>query len=382
MKIEGITDEVQSCLQCGFCRSICPVYEQVGWESASPRGKMYHIKQLTQRSFIDTILRKKIDINEDFIREMYLCLGCGACEEVCHAGLNIQDVWRKVKTWIFENGLMNVQEYRQMHDAIKVYKNPYSEPPEKRDITLPKNVTRSRNPEVVIFQGCTDSYTKQGLVQTAAKLCEKGGVPFTTLGKDEWCCGSMCFTTGQTDYIKEFAVHNVRAIKETGAQKVIAPCALCYDTLKKEYPNIVGDLPFEVYHIAQFLEEMITDGRLELSTPIRKTVTFHDPCHLGRHEGVIEPPRNLIKNIQDITLVEMDRNKKLSRCCGGGSGCNAGFSDIAQALAKDRLNEAKKTGAELLVTTCPIGKLHLNQVAQNNGYIKTVDILELVGQAI
>ena len=277
---------------------------------------------------------------------------------------------------------MNIDEYRRMHDSIKLYKNPYAEPPEKRDIVLPKGVQRSRNPEIVLFQGCTDSYKKQGLTGTAAKILNKAQVPFTTLGKNEWCCGSVCINTGQTDCIKELAVHNVNAIRDTGAQAVVVPCAICYDTLKNEYPNVVGELPFDVYHMTQYLEELLRDGRMELSTPIEKTVTFHDPCHLGRQAGVLDPPRNVIKNIQNITFVDMERNKTMSRCCGGGSGCSAGFLDIAQALAIDRLLEAQGTGAELLVTTCPIGNIHLNNVAQDNGFIKTIDILELVDQAL
>jgi len=382
VKIEGISEDMYSCLQCGYCTSICPMYEQLGWESASPRGKIYYLKQLTQRTILDKILRREIEVNEDFITRMFQCTGCGACEEVCHVNIKLHEFWKKVKEWLFEEGLISIEAHKKVHERIHTYKNPFAEPPENRGNWVPEDVTLSKKPQAVFFQGCTEAYRKQEMAITTARLLNKVNVPFTILGPEEWCCGSICINTGQIDYIKEFATHNVNVIKKTGAKELVVACAGCYNTIKNEYPKLVGDLPFELFHVTEYLEKLINDGRMKFTKSIEKTVTFHDSCHLGRGAGVFDAPRNVINSIPGIKLVEMVRSKELSRCCGAGCGCVAAFKPIAVALAMERVLEAENTGAEMIITTCPFCNLNLNNVAVENDLIKTVDVVQLAYQAL
>ncbi len=382
VKIESIQDDLYSCLQCGYCTSICPMFEQLGWESASPRGKIFYLKQLTQKSILDTLFRRKIEVTEEFIQRMYQCTGCGACEEVCHVNIKLHDLWKKVKDWIFEEGLIQIEAHKKVHDRIHQFKNPFAEPAENRGNWLPEDVTLSKNPEVVFFTGCTEAYRKPEMAITTARLLQKVNVPFTILGPEEWCCGSICINTGQIDYIKQFANHNVEAIKKTGAKTLVIACAGCYNTIKNEYPKIVGELPFELYHVSEYLEKLIKEDRLQFTKSVEKTVTFHDSCHLGRGAGVFDAPRNVIKSIPGIKLVEMLRSRELSRCCGAGCGCVAAFRNIAVALALERVLEAQNTGAELIITTCPFCNLNLNNVAGDNGLIKTLDVVQLAYEAV
>ncbi len=328
LTIEGITEDIYTCLQCGYCTSICPMFEQLGWESASPRGKVFYIKQLTQRNLLDKILRRNIEVSNDFIVRMFQCTGCGACEEVCHVNIKLHDFWKRVKEWLFEQGLISIEAHKKVHERIHDFKNPFAEPPEKRGNWLPDDITLSKNPEIVFFTGCTEAYRKQEMAITTAKLMQKLNVPFTILGKDEWCCGSICINTGQIDYIKEFANHNVQAIKNTGAKILVAACAGCYNTLKNEYPKIVGKLPFELYHVSEFLDKLIKEDRLIFTKHIEKKVTFHDSCHLGRGSRVFDAPRNVIKNIPGVEFIEMVRSRELSRCCGAGCGCVAALNPL------------------------------------------------------
>jgi Fe-S oxidoreductase len=358
------------------------MYEQLGWESASPRGKIYYLKQLTQRTILDKILRREIEVNEDFITRMFQCTGCGACEEVCHVNIKLHEFWKKVKEWLFEEGLISIEAHKKVHERIHTYKNPFAEPPENRGNWVPEDVTLSKKPQAVFFQGCTEAYRKQEMAITTARLLNKVNVPFTILGPEEWCCGSICINTGQIDYIKEFATHNVNVIKKTGAKELVVACAGCYNTIKNEYPKLVGDLPFELFHVTEYLEKLINDGRMKFTKSIEKTVTFHDSCHLGRGAGVFDAPRNVINSIPGIKLVEMVRSKELSRCCGAGCGCVAAFKPIAVALAMERVLEAENTGAEMIITTCPFCNLNLNNVAVENDLIKTVDVVQLAYQAL
>jgi heterodisulfide reductase subunit D len=130
------------------------------------------------------------------------------------------------------------------------------------------------------------------------------------------------------------------------------------------------------------LEKLIKDKRLQFTKPVNKTVTFHDSCHLGRGAGVFDAPRNVIKSIPGIKLVEMVRNRRLSRCCGAGCGCAKAFNELATELAYDRVKEAESTGADLIATTCPFCNLNMNNAAKQNNMIKTLDVLQLAYQAI
>jgi Fe-S oxidoreductase len=377
-----IEKELFTCFQCGYCTSICPMFELLGWESASPRGKIFYLKQLANRSFLDKLLGRYKDMDEEFLTRIYQCTGCGACEEVCQVNIELHELWKKVKNWIFEQGLIKIDSHKAVRDRILNFRNPFSEPPEKRGEWFPKDLKLSKKPEVVFFQGCTEAYRRQELAETTVRLLDKAGVPFTILGSDEWCCGSICINTGQIDYIEEYATHNVKAIEKTGAKILVLACAGCYNTFKNEYPKIGGELPFKVYHVSEFLEKLIKEKRLKFTKTIDKTVTFHDSCHLGRGAGVFEAPRNVISTIPGIKLNEMVRIRRLSRCCGAGCGCAAAFNNLASELAFQRLKEAKKTGADLIVTTCPFCNLNLNKVAKEHDMLKTIDVTQLAYEAL
>jgi heterodisulfide reductase subunit D len=382
LNLDDFELDLYRCLQCGYCMSVCPMYGELGWESASPRGKIFYLKQLTEKSFFDRLFGSKITVNDDFITRIYQCTGCGACEEVCHEDIKLHDLWKKVKDYIFEEGLISIEPHKAVHSRIKTYRNPFGEPPENRGNWILDDIKLSNNPDVVFFQGCTESYRKQELAQTTARILQKSDVPFTSLGSDEWCCGSICINTGQFDYVEEYATHNVQAIVDSGADTLVAACAGCYNTIKNEYPKIVGDLPFQLFHVSEYLEELIQNGKLKFSKTIDKTVTFHDSCHLGRGAGVFDAPRNVITSIPGIKLNEMLRSRELSRCCGAGCGCAAAFNHLATSLAMDRVIEAKETGADLIVTTCPFCNLNLNRVAQENELLNTVDVVQLAYEAI
>ncbi|UCH90224.1 MAG: (Fe-S)-binding protein [Thermoplasmata archaeon] len=386
-------DDYYTCLQCGYCKNVCPVYNQLGWESATPRGKVYWLKQLSGKSLMDKILRRKIDINDAWVKRIYSCTSCAACEEYCHVNLKLADLWEDVKEWMLNDGVKPLAPHKMLYDRISdpSKRNPFQDDdnPErdllkKRGSWLPEGIKLSRNPEVVFFAGCTSSYRLQMLAQSAATILDNADVKFSILGKDEWCCGSPLLRTGQTDIIKgEYAEHNVQAIEARGVHTVVTACAGCFNTLKNNYPKIVGKLPFKVYHISEFLEILHKRNKLKFKKEINKTITFHDPCHLGRHGKVFDAPRYIIRNIPGVKFVEMDRIRKNSRCCGAGGGFKIAFNDIAEDIAVDRVKEAQATGAELIVTPCPFCVVNLNAGAKKGNIpLKSMDLLQFVTQAI
>lgn len=380
-----IEEDLYSCLQCGYCRSICPTFEQFGWESASPRGKIYYLKQLKGAGFMDRLLGRKIDLNDYFAERMYHCTSCDACSQVCHVDIEINNMWEKVKTWLVENDAGPRAAHKKIYKGIKAKRNPFGEDPEDRAAWLPEEFEVKPKAEVIFFAGCTESYRMMHIAKLATKLLDKAGVDFTVLGPDEWCCGSPLLRTGQNDLVEqEIVEHNIRAIQDRGAKVVISACAGCFGTISHDYPRIYGDdLPFEVYHLSQYAKKLIDDELLDLVNPINKKITYHDPCHLGRHGHVFDAPREVIEMLPGAELVEMKRNRNMSRCCGAGAGFKAQYNDYAEQIAKGRAEEALETGCEMLSTTCPFCNLNMRAGFEHAGHgdMPVKDVVELVGQA-
>ena len=231
---------------------------------------------------------------------------------------------------------------------------------------------------ILYFPGCMATYRAKDIAKSTIELLKKADVEFTLLGEDEWCCGSVAFRTGNVDVGKEMMDHNVDAIKESGVDVVVTSCSGCFRTLKQDYEKMSGSSDFEVRHVLELLKELIDQGRLKFPETKMK-VTYHDPCHLGRHSGIYEVPRDILKSIPGLELVEMARNRRNARCCGAGGGVRAGFPELSDKMADARLSEAEETGAEVLTSACPFCTFALREAAERNGSkIRVLDLPELL----
>lgn len=386
-------EDLYACLQCGYCTSICPVFAEKGWESFSPRGKIYWLKQYCNKGLMDKILKRKFERDEQWIKCIYSCTSCGACNVVCHENIKLSDFWEEIKEWLVKDGIKPLQAHKDLYNRISDpnkrnpfldEKDPKRDTLENRGAWLPENIKLSTEPDVLFFVGCTSSYRLQMLARSAVQILTKANIKFTILGEDEWCCGSPLLRTGQADIIKkEYMEHNLNEIKKRGVDIVVTACAGCYNTLKNDYPKVVGELPFKLYHLSEYLELLIQNDALTFTKHIDKKVTYHDPCHLGRHGGVYEAPREVLKSIPGIELIEMPGNREMSQCCGAGGGFKMAFNDTAVDIAVKRVKEAKATGAELIITPCPFCVVNLNAGAKKaNIQLKTIDLMQLVTMAI
>ncbi|UCF07796.1 MAG: hypothetical protein JSW28_09175 [Thermoplasmata archaeon] len=231
---------------------------------------------------------------------------------------------------------------------------------------------------IVYFPGCMATYRAQDIAKSTMDLLRKAGVEFTLLGEDEWCCGSVMLRTGNTDAAEELKEHNIAAFKEAGADTVITSCAGCFRTLGTDYGKLTGEQDYEVRHILEFIKDLISQGKLKFPKTGKK-VTYHDPCHLGRHSGMYEVPREVLTSVPGLELVEMERNRENARCCGAGGGVSSAFKDLSNRMADARLKDAEETGAEVLTSACPFCTHQLRQAAERNGSkMKVVDITELL----
>jgi heterodisulfide reductase subunit D len=231
---------------------------------------------------------------------------------------------------------------------------------------------------IIYFPGCTATYRMKEISHAAVKIFKKAGVEFKVLGEDEWCCGSVMLRTGNIPEAEVLIDHNLEALRAAGATKVVTTCSGCYKTISHDYKERRGDLGFEVVHLPQLVKELVDQGKLKFKQNNIK-VTYHDPCHLGRHTGMYDIPRDVIKAIPGVELVEMGRSREFARCCGAGGGMLSGNKDISTNIGQDRIKDASATGAVILTTPCPFCTLHLSAQAQETGVdIKVMDFSEFV----
>jgi heterodisulfide reductase subunit D len=255
-------------------------------------------------------------------------------------------------------------------------KNPYGVPNSTNE-ELKKTYGLPDNAEWVYFIGCTSNYRQQSLRDNTLQFFKKIGLDFTLI--DESCCTSPLIRTGQVKELGNVIESNLEHIKHTSATKIVTSCAGCYRTIKKDFKKFGYPLDFEVYHTIELIDGLLKSKQLKIQGKYEKTITYHDPCHLGRHLNIYEIPRNVLKQIPGLKLVEMKRNRQFSWCCGAGGGVKIGYPDWAVEISKERIQEALDVNATALVSTCPFCKTNLSDA--NNALeanLEVIDVIEIL----
>jgi heterodisulfide reductase subunit D len=215
------------------------------------------------------------------------------------------------------------------------------------------------------------------------EILEAAEVDYMTLGGEEWCCGFPLIIAGMGDAAVESVRHNVEAVRRTGARQLVAACPSCYHTWKDEYPHLLGEpLGFEVLHATELLEQIIGTDKLSLK-PLEETVTYHDPCDLGRTSGIYDAPRNVIRAIPGVNFVEMKDHHEYSLCCGGGGDVEMADKDLSAAVAKSRVAQAAETEAKYLLSACQQCTRTLAGAARRDKIrVRVLDVAELVARQL
>jgi heterodisulfide reductase subunit D len=378
--------ELDACTRCGECLSWCPVYDQDAKEAIIPRRKVIDFLKIAkaQQGFLAKIMRnekishplkallgrifryRKISKAEidDFVQNLYECSTCGQCEVVCPAHIETVTLWEELRRVIVQAGYGPLEAQKALVKSVKAFDNPWQQPRAARTKwarrakkegliqALPREI-RKTNAKVLLFFGCTAAYdvnVKQVAVNTI-NILEALNIDYGILGGEEKCCASVLLRMGDPEHKRVFK-ENIDLFNSLGIETLISSCSGCFKTIMQDYPR-VAPLNFEVLHTVEFLTRLLKQGQLRFPHPVNRTVTFHDPCHLGRATGGFDAPRMIIDAIPGLKLVEMQRNREYSRCCGAGGGLKAGYPDIQNKMAQRRVREAEETGAEYLVSCCP-----------------------------
>lgn len=392
--------ELDSCTRCGECVKWCPTYAASGQKPGlAPRDKILRWRQFMNKSYgIKAKLFGPTEIPlselEEFKDDVHNCTTCGICATVCESGINTVELWEALRANLVKKGIGPYGKQNMFPKLVSQYNNPYLGAPKDRLKWIPEDVKIADKAEILYFGGCTAELRQTKLAVATARVLNKLGIKFTMLGEDEWCCGSAMIRTGQPhveDVARKVAKHNVDAIRAKGAKKVLYACAGCFRSSKIDWPRQTGEeLPFEVIHITEFLADLIKQDKIKWEKSINKTVTYHDPCHLGRHVGVYDAPRYVLSHIPGIKFVEMDRVKDFQRCCGAGGGVKAGIPDLALGIAESRVEDALETNADILSSACPFCKRNLmdgtdslkNKKVAGAEKLEVEDIIVLVAEAL
>lgn len=417
LSLEKYRRDMMCCTRCGSCKVIqCQKAKSWKYNRACPIHKRYGFDAYSAQGFMEIgklILDGKLSFEGKLQHILYSCILCGFCDYACkwtHANAEVLDIILELRAKSVETGKGPMPQHKVIAENIAKHHNVYGRPNEERFNWISSETKPSEKADIVYFAGCTTSYLKPQIAQATTKILKAAGIDFMMLGPEEYCCGAILWQTGQRERAKELMQHNVNVIKRTGAKTLLVSCAHCYGTFKREYPKVVGTLDFEVLHISELMKNLIDGGKLKLSKRIDLRVTYHDPCWLGRlgetyihwegeigflgvtkppkkwlfgSRGVYDPPREVLKAIPGLELVEMERNREIAWCCGAGGGVKEAFPDLALWTAKERLEEAKDVAAEAIVSCCPHCAINFERaIAESKESMKYYDLTELVLKAL
>lgn len=373
-------DIIHRCFRCGYCKFTyeysdfnCPSYKKYRFETYSTGGRLW---------LIYGVINGDLQWSENLAKVLYACPTCGNCMENCRFekfNFLLVDMIEAARVEAAKSGFCPEKQKALVERATNPEMwNPYGEQNSDNE-SLKKEYDLPDEAEWVYYIGCTSNYRQQKIRDATLRLLKKTGINFTLV--DEHCCTSPMLRTGQVDIAPDFMNYNIAQIRNAGASKVVTSCAGCYRTLLKDYEKFGADLGFEVYHTGELIKKLLDEGKIKIKSNYDKVITYHDPCHLGRHMDMYETPREVIKQIPGIELVEMERNRNNAWCCGAGGGVKIGFPDWASEISKERLEEAKETGATILTSMCPFCKTNLSDANEkyNMGF-EVLDLIEILDQ--
>jgi len=348
--------EIEACSRCGECLLWCPVYPHDTSEDVTARGKLGRLRKIVSEDGVSAAEAALLD-------GLYACSACGQCHVVCPLRIDTPKLWEQARQALASAGLSQPEPQLQHLSTIKKWNNSYGKPQQERGLWAerawragllrePVRTWDERPASVLYFAGCTASFdpAMQPVAVQSARLLQEAGVEFSILGEEEPCCASKLRRMGDSHFFQE-AGRRAEMLASRKVRKIVVSCAGCFKGLHADYRGILSD-DIEVLHLTEFLDGLIRGGRLKPRYNVPLFVTYHDPCHLGRHNGIYEEPRRVLKSIPGLHLTEMRRSGPFSACCGMGGGLKLARPDLQKKMSASRIREAEAVGAEAVVTPC------------------------------
>ena len=424
MALEDFRADAMRCTRCAYCKWIpfdlfksarfsrgCPSMESGKFHSYSAGGRL-----ITALSLMDG----RSTVTEKVKDSVFRCNLCGQCDmscKMCRYDMEPLEAMRELRTKLVKDG-HTLTQLEPVINSLRTEFNMVQQPAAKRgdwakELKI-KDLTKEKA-ETVFHAGCRYSFDGDlaHVARTSVEILSRAEVDFGIFGKNEMCCSGRAYDMGYRNDFHTRANSNLKAWKRAGVHTVITPCAECFHTFSRKYTANEGS-DIKVIHIVQLIDQLIKDGKLQFTKPVNLKATYHDPCHLGRQGepyvpwngkekkifgqavcyeppkpryngafGVYDAPRNILKAIPGLELLEMERVKEATWCCGAGGGAREAFPDFSRSTARERLDEAQSTGAEAIVSACSWCERNFIDAANDDGTkLKVFDIVELVGKAL
>jgi len=420
MSLEKYRWDLVNCERCSMCKwvhpwsvqskyraRICPSMQEYLYDAYSAQGRFDVARAL---------LEGEIELTDKVLEVIYACTLCGGCDVTCKFTRDMEplEVLHELRKYAVEQGKGPLPGHMPAVDSIRKNGNPWLQPKTRRAHWARNMKVKNLNKEkaeVLYFAGCTYSYNAnlQNVAQATLRILQSAGIDVGVLGNNEACCASPVLKVGMDEMFFEHARNNVKLFNSLGVKKVITSCAGCYGIFQGHYPG-VETMNYELVHSVQLLDQLIREGKVKFKNKVPMKVTWHDPCHLGRggekedlwegerlkwglsdpprqrnfgSNGVFDAPRNILQSIPGVELIEMERIREFSWCCGAGGGVKSAFPEFALHSAQERIAEASATGAEAVVTSCPWCESNLGDaINASESSLKIISLIELVEKAL
>jgi Fe-S oxidoreductase len=430
MALEKVEYDASHCQRCSTCKwshiweikshrfsRNCPSLWYGVFDAYAAQGK---------NDIATGLLKGEIDWNtskDKLLEIIYRCPLCAACDINCKRimDLDIIGVLDALREEACEKGYGPLPQHKEFIQSITNYDNVWKQPRTRRanwakKLDIKDLSKKGEKADVLYYVGCTYAYKPgmESVPQGTARIMKKAGVDFGILGAKEVCCGGIADNVGDKKSFDEIAEKNLKMFEEVGAKTIVTNCPGCFMTFSEKYARYLKkdtkDLPYVVKHSTVYIDELIQQGKIKFKKNLNMRVTYHDPCHLARRgepykhwegkrvqwgltepprelnrgvNGNYEAPRNIIKAIPGVTLVEMERIKEYAWCCGSGAGSKSAYPDFALAVSKERVEEAETTGAGTIVSACPWCEANLSDGIDASGSkMKVIDIIDMLEQSM
>lgn len=374
MVVDGIKEAggeiFKLCYQCGTCDTACP------WN----RVRKFFLRRMVHQARFGVVPFESEDI--------WLCASCGNCVQRCPRGVEIIDLMRAMRRIMVPGGVVpaSIPNLRSVMTSMASVGNPLRQEKDRAEWAEGLSVKAfTEGTEYLYFPCCYPSYDPRlkKVAAATATLLTRTGADFGLLGSKENCCGESVRKVGNEDLFKRLARENIKTFIENGVKKILASSPHCYHTFKHEYSEF--KVNFEVLHITQYLFQLFNEGKLKPTREYGKKVAYHDPCYLGRHNGIFDEPREILKKIPGLELVEMADTREDSLCCGMGGGRIWMETAKEERFSDLRLQQALSAGAEVLVTSCPYCILQFEDsllTLKEGGGLQVKDLTEVLQEVI
>ncbi len=364
--------QIDYCMECGVCTGSCPISRVV--DNFSPR-------QMVKRAMTDP------ENNLINGKEIWSCLSCSRCSARCPVDINFPELNRSLREEARKKGCMPQESHHGIFQAIADIQT--RDIKQNRIAWAEKAGQFKDKGEYFYFVGClpffdiTFRYLDLNCIESAESVLfvlNKMGIE-PVISNDERCCGHDAFWSGNMETFKKLAQQNIETIEATGAKKVLFSCPEGYFTFKHHYAEHFGEMPFESFHLTEFLAEELPKSGISFKNADEDIITFHDPCRLGRLSGIYEPPRDLLNRIPGTEIIEMERNRENAVCCGTSAWMEC--SSCSKSMQIERFNEVVRTGSKAIVTACPKCRIHMTCAKQNTDiHIEVTDIYTYIADRI